>query len=223
MFTFKETSQEELLDLLKAEKFDKFADELSKSYANEMLNNSDLTESDSYNSDTEDNGNQPEKNADNRTHLLSFRVNDEELKKIEDRFSKSGFQSKGEYFRFTAMNSFIFNENKAYSEKISKDISGIARNINQVVHRVNSTKNIYADDIIFLKKGVEEVWQLLASMLSKRELVQQLNISLTQQKPMTAFWLLLIYVIQNRTKSSVSFLQSVTELAEEKLQLKHST
>ena len=37
MFTFKERSDEELLELLKADKFDEFAEEISKSYVNQKL------------------------------------------------------------------------------------------------------------------------------------------------------------------------------------------
>lgn len=242
MFTFKERSDEELLELLKADKFDEFAEELSKSYVNQKLQeptsqeqqnddseNAVLMEVDSTGqllyeeSETDNSEKSTEKKTDNRTTTIAFRVSDDELKKIEKRFQQSGFSSKGDFYRFSIMNAFVFKEDDSYLDKISKVISGVGRNINQIAFHVNSTHRIYAEDMKNIQKGMEEIWRLLTSMQSKRASVQQLNISLTQQKPMTAFWLLLIYVFQNHTKRHSSSPISVSELAAEKLQLKHST
>jgi len=242
MFTFKERSDEELLELLKADKFDEFADELSKSYINQKLQEKPSQEQQNENSEnavvmeidstgqllyeeseTDNSEKSPEKKTDNRTSTIAFRVSDDELKKIEKRFQQSGFSSKGDFYRFCIMNAFVFKEDDSYLEKFSKVISGIGRNINQIAYHVNSTHRVYSEDIKNIQKGLEEIWRLLTFMESKRESVRQLNTSLTLQKPMTAFWLLLIYVFQNHTKRHSNSPISVSELAAEKLQLKHST
>ena len=43
----------------------------------------------------------------------------------------------------------------------------IAGNINQIAVRVNSTNNIYKEDITELQDGVEQIWQQLRSFQSK--------------------------------------------------------
>lgn len=128
MFTFKEHSDEELLELLKADKFDEFAEELSKSYVNQKLQeptsqeqqnddyeNAVLMEVDNMGqllyeeSETDNSEKSTEKKTDNRTTTIAFRVSDDELKKIEKRFQQSGFSSKGDFYRFCIMNAFVFN------------------------------------------------------------------------------------------------------------------
>ena len=53
-----------------------------------------------------------ENQSDNRNHIITFRVNDKELKMINEHFEKSGFRNRGQYCRDAAMTAFIFNENK---------------------------------------------------------------------------------------------------------------
>lgn len=51
---------------------------------------------------------------------------------------------------------------------MTTEIHKIGVNINQIVKRVNTTGNIYREDIQELKKGLEEIWQLQRSSLLKR-------------------------------------------------------
>ena len=221
MISQTEKTDAELLEMLRNDKIDAFTEEISKDYSQQM--NSEIAmykeilgEDFSFSDEEEPD----ESDSNNRTHTISFRVTDEELAKIDKRFEKSGFSNRGEFLRFTALNAFIFKENKKQIKQIANDISGVSRNINQIAMRVNRNNSIYKEDLQELKKGIQSIWQSLTSVQSTRTLYNQLNTSLTLQKPMTAFWLLLIYVYLNHMKQPSSLKQSVRELAEEKLQLK---
>ena len=221
MISQTEKTDAELLEMLENDKIGAFTEEVSKDYSQQMNSEiamyKEMLGEDFSFSDAEET---IESDSNNRTHTISFRVTDEELAKIDKRFEKSGFSNRGEFLRFTALNAFIFKENKKQIKQIANDISGVSRNINQIAMRVNRNNSIYKEDLQELKKGIQSIWQSLTSVQSTRTLHNQLNTSLTLQKPMTAFWLLLIYVYLNHMKQQSSLKQSVRELAEEKLQLK---
>ena len=47
-----------------------------------------------------------------------------------------------------------------------QELQAIGKNINQIARRVNSTTNIYKEDIGEIKKRLEEIWQLQRYILS---------------------------------------------------------
>ena len=54
-----------------------------------------------------------------------------------------------------------------FFDKALEDIHGVSKNINQIAKRINSTDNIYAEDMRQLKQKQEDIWQLLKSILSQ--------------------------------------------------------
>jgi hypothetical protein len=50
-------------------------------------------------------------------------------------------------------------------KEVFANVGKIGGNINQIAKRVNSSGNIYADDVIEIKTKQEELWQLLNSLL----------------------------------------------------------
>ncbi|MDR1674216.1 MAG: plasmid mobilization relaxosome protein MobC [Oscillospiraceae bacterium] len=51
--------------------------------------------------------------------------------------------------------------------EINSSLQHISNSINQIAKRVNSTDNIYGEDIELLKEKQEEVWRLQKSILSR--------------------------------------------------------
>ena len=52
-------------------------------------------------------------------------------------------------------------------KKLNQLIYNVANNINQIAVRVNSTGNVYADDISEIKEGQDKIWQQLKFFQSK--------------------------------------------------------
>jgi len=71
------------------------------------------------------------------------------------------------YIRKMAIDGYILNVDFSEFRALFADISAISRNINQIAKRVNSTRNVYAEDITELKERQGEVWRLLKFMQSK--------------------------------------------------------
>lgn len=74
----------------------------------------------------------------NRNKILQFKVTEDELKKIDERFRKSYAKTIGEYLRRSALSSvnIVLDKEKIMAQ--NRQISGIANNINQIATRVNS-------------------------------------------------------------------------------------
>lgn len=96
---------------------------------------------------------------DRRNHKISFRMNEEEYEIFMDKFLKSKFDSQGKFIRKMLLNGIVlhFDENKA--KTAFRLISNIASNINQTAMRVNSTGNIYAEDISEIQRDINELWR----------------------------------------------------------------
>ena len=126
----------------------------------------------------------------NRSKILQFRVTEEELKIIYERFKKSYAKTRGEYLRRSALSSInvVLNEEKIQQQ--NRQIAGIATNINQIATRVNSTNNIYTEDLQEIKEEIQKLWQLQVSILSELHSINQFSTSLTETKPETASLLL---------------------------------
>ena len=126
----------------------------------------------------------------NRSKILQFRVTEEELKIIDERFRKSYAKTRGEYLRRSALSSInvVLDEEKFQQQ--NRQIAGIATNINQIATRVNSTGNLYAEDLQEIREELQELWQLQVSILSELHSVNQFSTSLTETRPETASLLL---------------------------------
>ena len=59
----------------------------------------------------------------------------------------------------------LINEDEL--KKLNQLIYNVANNINQIAVRVNSTGNVYADDISEIKEGQDKIWQQLKFFQSK--------------------------------------------------------
>jgi len=131
-----------------------------------------------------------EYNPEVRNHLITFRVNDQELEAINRRYAETSFRSRGDFCRYSALTVMNVEEDTEDIKQIARYISSISNSFNQVAHRVNKGGKLYDEDIADMKARLEEVWQLLVSIRSTREHTAQLLISATQTKPQTANMLL---------------------------------
>lgn len=102
-----------------------------------------------------------------RSIILNFRVTEDEKTLILAKKRYCGFHSLEAYLRQAAVYEKInLYDFKDEIKTMNKELSAIGTNINQIAARVNSTGNIYAEDVIFLKEKVEEIWRLQKYILS---------------------------------------------------------
>ena len=102
-----------------------------------------------------------------RPYNIHVMVTEEEKQLIEEKRKLAGFLNTGAYMRKIAIDGQIFKIDPDPLRNVSAQMTGIGRNINQIAKRVNTISNIYKDDVNELKEEMEEIWQLLKSILSK--------------------------------------------------------
>ena len=123
----------------------------------------------------------------NRTRTLNIRFTESELQDIECKCRQFGYKSKSTYVRDCVKARVDLSVDRAAFAETNRQIRAIGNNINQIAVRLHSLGNIYAEDVIELKRGVDEIWQLLLSMQLKQQSGQQSAISQTEIRPSTVY------------------------------------
>ncbi|MGN0601247.1 MAG: plasmid mobilization protein [Oscillospiraceae bacterium] len=105
-------------------------------------------------------------NDDVRNIQMKFRVTENERKFILKKAELSGCKNASSYLRKMAITGQIIKYDSSSIKDLRKRIINIQSNINQIAVRVNSTKNIYSEDIEELQEKVGEIWRSLTSIQS---------------------------------------------------------
>lgn len=112
------------------------------------------------------------KQNDSRTRFIKFRVSDEELEAINRKFDNSGMKSKSDFIRTMILEGHIIIFDDTELKAIRRLVTNIPANVNQIAVRVNSTGNLYAEDVAQIKEDINQLWQPLnyfQSALLKRK------------------------------------------------------
>ena len=107
------------------------------------------------------------KDENKRTLYLKVRVSPEEMDAIKKKFQNSGMDSLSGFVRAMIFEGYIVQMDENELRQIYKLAGNIANNINQIVVRVNSTGNIYNNDIAEIKEIVNKLWQPLNFLQTK--------------------------------------------------------
>ena len=145
-----------------------------------------------------------EYNPEVRNHLITFRVNDQELEAINRRYAQTSFKSRGDFCRYSALTLMNVEEDTEDIKGIARYLSSIANSFNQIAHRVNKGGKLYDEDIDEMKERLDEIWQLLTFIRSTRERWVQFLTSATQARPQTGGMLLAIcaYLLHKEQQSN---------------------
>ena len=98
---------------------------------------------------------------------LKFYVSERERDFIYKKMALAKTKNQSAYLRKMAVDGYILNVDFSEFREVFANVGRIAGSINQVAKRVNSTNNIYADDVAGLQKKQEEVWVLLKTIQHK--------------------------------------------------------
>ena len=131
-------------------------------------------------------------NSEARNHIITFRVNDQELEAINRRYAQTNFKSRGDYCRYSALTLMNVEEDTEDIKNIARCISSISNSFNQIAYRVNKSGKLYDDDFSEMKERLNEIWQLLKSIRYTRERWVQFLTSATLTRPQTGGMLLAI-------------------------------
>ncbi len=108
-----------------------------------------------------------------RKQYIQIRVSEEEREIIKKLTAKAGEKSMSAYLRKIALKGIIVKYDNKGIDSIDKSLKSISNNINQITMRINSTDRIYDEDIQYIRKALDEVWDTQKSILSSIRLITQ--------------------------------------------------
>jgi len=100
---------------------------------------------------------------------IKFRVSEAERDLIDEKMRRLGTNNLAAYLRKMAIDGYVVKVDYSDLKAVCAEMQKIGVNINQIARRVNSTSRMYEQDFEELKRGVEAIWRLLRSSLSKPE------------------------------------------------------
>ena len=108
-----------------------------------------------------------------RTNPIQFYLDDDEQYILDEKFRLSGMKSKSAFLRKLILYGYVYDVDYSYLRNYNTELGRISSNLNQIAKRVNSTGNIYQEDIDEVKELMNEVWRTQKSMLSKQPLIKR--------------------------------------------------
>ena len=98
-----------------------------------------------------------------RTIQILFCVSQEEKKLIRRKMIEAKTKNMGAYLRKMAIDGYIVNTDTTPLKKQYEEMHKIGVNINQIAKKVNSTGDLYPEEMQELKEMVKELWRILRS------------------------------------------------------------
>ena len=95
----------------------------------------------------------------NRTNPVQFYLSNDEQYILYTKFKASGMKSISAFLRKLILYGYVYDVDYSYLRNYNTELGRISSNLNQIAKRVNSTGNIYQEDINEVKELMNEVWQ----------------------------------------------------------------
>lgn len=102
-----------------------------------------------------------------RTVRLQLLVTEQEADLIKQKMAQVGTTNFSMYARKMLIDGYVIKRDFGELKGLTKELSNLARSINQIVLRANETRNIYAEDLKDLQKYYYEVKRAVSERLVK--------------------------------------------------------
>lgn len=122
-----------------------------------------------------------------KAYTLNIRFTESEMQDIISKCEQFGYKNKTKYIRDCVRARVDLTVDRAEFSETNRQINAIGRNINQIAVRLHSTGNFYEEDMSEIKRGVNQIWQLLLSIQSKQQSERQSVTSQTEIRPSTVY------------------------------------
>ena len=108
-----------------------------------------------------------------RTNPVQFYLDDDEQYILDEKFRVSGMKSKSAFLRKLILYGYVYDVDYSYLRNYNTELGRISSNLNQIAKRINSTGNIYQEDMDEVKELMNQVWHTQKSMVSKQPLIKR--------------------------------------------------
>ena len=108
-----------------------------------------------------------------RTNPMQFYLDDDEQYILDEKFRLSGMKSMSAFLRKLILYGYVYDVDYSYLRNYNTKLGRISSSLNQIAKQINSTGNIYQEDMDEVKELMNEVWRTQKSMLSKQPLIKR--------------------------------------------------
>ena len=84
----------------------------------------------------------------NRTNPMQFYLSDDEQYILNTKFKASGMKSMSAFLRKLILYGYVYDVDYSYLRNYNTELGRISSSLNQIAKRVNSTGNIYREDML---------------------------------------------------------------------------
>ena len=120
-----------------------------------------------YNEMTKDRANRTRKNE------LKIYLSDDEKYILDRKVELSRRKSISYYIRTLILYGFVYDVDYSYLRQYNETLGKISGSLNQIAKRINSTGNVYEEDMKAVKGIMDEVWRTQKAMLRKQPLIKR--------------------------------------------------
>ena len=102
-----------------------------------------------------------------RTIPLYFKVSPQEKALIEKKMAQLGIHNQRAYLRKMAVDGYAVQVDMSDFKTLVSLLRNCSKNLNQIAKRVNSTGNLYEEDVADLQERYGELWGAVSTLLGK--------------------------------------------------------
>lgn len=106
-----------------------------------------------------------------RKNELKIYLSDNEKYILDRKVELSKRKSVSDYIRTLILFGFVYDVDYSYLRQYNETLGKISGNLNQIAKRINSTGNVYEEDMAEVKAIMDEVWRMQKAMLKKQPLI----------------------------------------------------
>ena len=103
-----------------------------------------------------------------RDNQIILRLNDDEKYILDAKCKKAEYKNRNDYLRHLILYGYTYFVDYSELHDYNINLSRIGKSLNQIAARINSTGNIYSEDMEEVKELMKQVWRTQKSMLSKQ-------------------------------------------------------
>ena len=103
-----------------------------------------------------------------RSNQVILRLNDDEKYILDAKCKIAEYKNKNDYLRHLILYGYTYFIDYSELHDYNINLSRISKSLNQIAARINSTGNIYQEDMQEVRELMKQVWHTHESMLSKQ-------------------------------------------------------
>ena len=103
-----------------------------------------------------------------RDNQIILRLNDDEKYILDAKCKNAEYKNRNDYLRHLILYGYTYFVDYSELHDYNINLSRIDKSLNQIAARINSTVNIYLEDMEEVKELMKQVWRTQKSMLSRQ-------------------------------------------------------